>query len=228
MQKYLWRSITNLGDTSVLVPCALLIAFALLQQTSTRRLCAVWLSFFVSAELAVATTKVLFMGWRLGIASLDFTGLSGHSTLSFLVWPVAFSLFLGQKRRAAGVAAGILLASVIALSRLEVRAHSIAEIAFGGILGIAFSWSFLVYYRQSLQLVALPRWLAAALLLPFLIGYGRPLPTESILAKIARTLSGHSSVYTRADLQSDRLPASGAGLQELPQGAAPLVTTRGK
>jgi hypothetical protein len=210
MQKYVWHSLTSLGDTSVLVPCAILIAFALLQQTSTRRLCAIWLSLFVSAEFVVATTKVLYMGWRLGIPSLDFTGLSGHSTLSLLVWPVAFSLFLGHARRATGVAVGILLASAIALSRLEVRAHSVPEVVLGAVLGIALSCSFLVFYRESLHLVALPRWLAVLLILPLVIGYGRPMPTESILATVARTLSGHSYVFTRADLQSSSSPASGA------------------
>ena len=204
MRKYVWYAITNLGNISILLPFALLITFLLWLPASTRRLCVVWLATVVVVETIVAATKVLFMGWRLGIESLDFTGLSGHTTLSLLVWPVAFSLFLGHKDalRALGVAFGFLLASVIAVSRLEIHAHSVAEVVFGGILGAAVSSLFLVRYRRLFQLVALPRWLAITLILPLAIGYGHAVPTESILGGVARILSGHSYVYTRADLHS--------------------------
>ena len=116
----------------------MLIAFVLLLPASTRRLCVVWLAVVAAASI-VATTKVLYLGWRIGIASLDFVGLSGHATLSFLVWLVAFALVLGRldARRAVGVASGILLASLIAVSRIAVNAHSATEVIFGGILGTA-------------------------------------------------------------------------------------------
>ena len=204
MQKYLWYVVTNLGDSSVLLPCAILIAFVLLLSASTRRLCVIWLAIVVGGETIVATTKVLYLGWRLGIASLDFTGLSGHATLSFLVWPVAFALVLGRTDawRTVGVAFGVLLASVIAVSRLAVHAHSVAEVVFGGILGTALSSAFLFLYRRLLHVIALPRWLIVTLVLPLVVGYGTVLPTESIMSAVARALSGHSYVYTRADLHS--------------------------
>ena len=214
MPKHVWFAITNLGDTSILLPCAALIAFVLLLPASTRRLCVVWLASVVAGETIVATTKVLYMGWGLGIASLDFVGLSGHSTLSFLVWPVAFTLALGRSNewRSTGIAFGTLLASVIAASRLAVHAHSVAEVVFGGILGAALSSAFLARYLRLLHVVALPRWLIITLILPFAIGYGRTVPTESILAVVARTLSGHSYVYTRADLHSGAFRSPRAGL----------------
>jgi len=204
MRKCVWNAITNLGDTSILLPCALLIALVLVLQASTRRLCVTWLAVVMVGEAIVATTKVLFMGWRLGIASLDFVGLSGHTTLSLLVWPVVFSLFLGRRVvwRTIGGAFGFLLASAIAVSRLEIHAHSVSEVVFGGILGAALSATFLVHYRRRVHAVALPRWIAIILILPIAIGYGRAMPTESILAAVARTISGHSFVYTRADLHS--------------------------
>lgn len=211
MRKHIWYAITNLGDTSLLFPCAVLVAFVLLLPASTRRLCGIWLAIVAAGETIVATTKVLYMGWRLGIASLDFTGLSGHATLSFIVWPVAFALILVRTDawRVAGVAFGILLASVIAVSRLAVHAHSVAEVVFGGILGAALSTGFLVFCRRLLHVVVLPRWLAATLILPFVIGYGRVTPTESILASVARTLSGHPYVYTSADLHASSQGALG-------------------
>ncbi len=204
MLKYLWHAVTRLGDTSVLLPCILLIAGVLLLQASSRRLCVVWLAVVVTGVAIVATTKILYMGWRLGIASLDFTGLSGHTTISLIVWPVAFSLFLGQTDAGwvAGVAFGILLAFVIAVSRLGVHAHSVAEVVLGGILGTALSSVFLVRYHRHLHVVLLPRWLVVTLILPLGFGYGHSMSTESFLASVARALSGHSYVYTRADLHS--------------------------
>jgi hypothetical protein len=204
MRKYAWYAITNLGNISILLPLALLIALLLWLPASTRRLCVVWFVIVVVVETIVAATKVLYMGWGLGITSLDFTGLSGHAALSLLVWPVAFSLLVRHKDalRAFGVTFGFLLASVIAVSRLEIHAHSVAEVVFGGILGAAASSLFLVRYRRLFHVVALPRWLAMTLILPFAIGYGHAMPTESTLEGVARILSGHSYVYTRADLHS--------------------------
>jgi len=212
MLKYVWYVITNFGDTSILLPCALLVALVLFLKTSTRHLSVVWIFLVVIVDTVVAITKVLYMGWRLGIPSLDFTGLSGHTTVSFLVWPVTFLLFLGQTevRRIIGIGFGVLLGVLVAVSRLEVHAHSIAEVVFGGIFGLTLSSVFIFRKRNLLQVAALRRGLALALILPLAIGLGHTVPAESILATVARMLSGHSYVYTRADLHSasSRSPAS--------------------
>ena len=204
MRHHVWYAITDLGNLIILVPCVLLIGLLLLLPASTRRLFVVWLIIVALGGTLVATTKVLFMGWRLGIESLDFTGLSGHTTLAFLAWPVAFALLLGQtdSMRAVGAAIGVLLASLVGVSRVEIQAHSVSEVVFGGLLGIALSGLFLVRYGQALKVVVFPRWLALTLVLPLILGYGQVLPTESILGSVARALSGHTFVYTRFDLHS--------------------------
>ena len=204
MSKHVWYAITSFGDASLGLPCALLVAFVLLVPATTRRLAFVWLAIVVAGETIVAATKVMYMGWHLGIPSLDFIGLSGHTTLSFMVWPVTFALVLGRtdRWRAIGAAVGIVFALLIAFSRLKIHVHSLSEVVLGAFLGITLSSFFLLRYRRRLDPVALPRWLFLIFILPFVFGYGRVAPTESILAAVARTLSGHSHVYTRADLHT--------------------------
>ena len=208
MLRYLWHALAAFGDSSVLLPCGVLIALVLFPRIPTRRLCAAWLTLLIGTGAIVAATKVLYMGWGFGLASVDFTGLSGHAALSFLVWPVTFFLFFGQARkaRALAAAAGIALAAAIAVSRLQTHAHSASEVVLGGILGGGISSFYLLHYRRVLQTVAPRRWLAVILAVPLVIGYLHAAPTESILAALARALSGHSYVYTRQDLHSSAFP----------------------
>jgi len=210
MRRLAWYGITALGNAPLLAASALLIAAAMFLTVSTRRLSVAWLVVVMTGAAVVAATKVLYMGWGLGIASLDFTGLSGHTTLSVLVWPVALSLLAGQTdtRMRVGAAGGFLLASGIAVSRLEVHAHSAAEVILGGAFGLVLSGAFLLRHLRRLRDIVFPRWIAITLIIPFAIGFGHALPTESVLAEVARTLSGHSRAYTRADLHSADLPRS--------------------
>ena len=205
--RYLWHALAAFGDSSVLLPCGALVALVLLPRISTRKLCGAWLALLVGTGAIVAATKVLYMGWGFGLASVDFTGLSGHAALSFLVWPVTFFLFFGQARtaRALAAAAATALAAAVSVSRLQTHAHSVSEVVLGGILGGGISSFYLVHYRRILQTVAPRRWLAVILAVPLVIGYVHAAPTESILAALARALSGHSYVYTRADLHSSAI-----------------------
>lgn len=204
MMRYLWHAVAAFGDTSILLPCALLIALVLAVRESTRRISAMWLAAVVGTAAIVAATKLLYMGWGLGVAALDFTGLSGHTSLSLVVWPVALFLFAGQtnRRRILAAAVGGAAAFAIAASRLGSRAHSVSEVALAAVLGCAVSSLFLLRYGRPLTAVAPRRWLAVALMLPLVIGYAHAAPTQALLEGLARALSGHSHVYTRSDLHS--------------------------
>lgn len=47
----------------------------------------------------VALSKILYMGWGLHPEGWSFTGLSGHSALSMLVWPTIGMLLAVSRRR---------------------------------------------------------------------------------------------------------------------------------
>ena len=84
-----WSGITHFGDVAITSLIALAIAAWLLAEDEKRL--ALWWSVLFGAGLGVVVaTKMAFIGWGIGIRSLDFTGFSGHTMRSAAVMPVLF------------------------------------------------------------------------------------------------------------------------------------------
>ncbi|VTU14624.1 phosphatase PAP2 family protein [Variovorax sp. RA8] len=198
-----WYSITWFGDSGFLLPVAAWIAVWLGVRTVTRPVAWRWLALFGSAGALVAASKIAFMGWGIGSATLNFTGISGHTMLSTSIWPVAFWLVAAHWRprvRAAVAALGWVFAALIGLSRLAIYAHSKSEVAAGFLLGAAVSAVFL--WRQHhrpprLHWVLLLISIASPLLF---LRPGTPAPTHDALEVIAVRLAGAERAFTRDDL----------------------------
>jgi hypothetical protein len=82
-----WFWISHLGSAGLLLPPGLGTALGLWRAGQRPAL----LRWGVLFGLAVALTlgsKILFLGWGLGLASWDFTGVSGHSLLAAALYPV--------------------------------------------------------------------------------------------------------------------------------------------
>jgi len=112
------------------------------------------------------SSKVAFIGWGLGIASLDFTGISGHAMLSAATWPVMLSILAARFRPAwqrRAVAAGYGLAVLVACSRVVLGLHSPFEVMAGFLLGALASGVVLGRFRTSHALT--PAWLSISLAL---------------------------------------------------------------
>ncbi len=198
-----WVHLTALGDSAVLLPVAVLLAVWLLIQRASRRHGLWWLLLLAGCIGGVAVSKLAYMGWGLHPPGLDFVGLSGHCALSFLIWPTVAALLAARARplwRGSAVALGALLALGISVSRLAVDAHTPSEAALGALWGALFGALFLWITRHSPRLRGRAGWAAFGLLLPVLLMYGRVLPSNRILAGVARTISGHARIYTRCDL----------------------------
>ena len=128
-----------------------------------------WCRLFTAGMSLVVATKIAFIGWGIGIRSLDFTGFGGHSMRATVVIPVRFYLILQKAppiARTSGVSLGIVFGVIIGISRLVVHAHSVSEAVAGCILGGMVSLSFIwilgpsqnfVLYRSliALSLIAL-------------------------------------------------------------------------
>ncbi|MFT4267574.1 MAG: phosphatase PAP2 family protein [Xenophilus sp.] len=206
-----WHLFTWLGDSALLLPCAALAALWLLVPRATRPDGWLWALCFGATGLLVALTKALFLGWGIGSAALDFTGISGHTALSTCFWPVALWLAgsRGTHRLRVGLAAaGWLLGAMIGVSRLALHAHSLSEVAAGFLLGGSASLLFLVRQRRWPH----PRihaWaVLATLLAPLLVVEpGWRAPTHDFVAWLAVEAAGHDRPYTRADLRHGTHPA---------------------
>ncbi|MBB6186534.1 phosphatase PAP2 family protein [Rhodanobacter sp. MP7CTX1] len=202
LDRQTWIHITALGDSAVTLPCIGLITLWLLLAAPTRGLVWRWLLLVVGVMGLVAVSKLAFMVWGVTLPGLEFTGLSGHSALAAVVWPAMGGLLVGRGGttwRMSGVLLGLLLAVVIAWSRVVLHAHSVSEIVLGSAVGTVFSLVFLGLHWRAWRL-PWPSYMALLpllLVLPFV--YGRHFPSQDMLVTIARHLSD-GPLHTRQEL----------------------------
>ncbi|MFC6518687.1 hypothetical protein ACFQAT_01865 [Undibacterium arcticum] len=81
--------ITSVGGITVMAPAAIAITVWLVVERSWR-VALWWCLLFAAGMGLVVATKIAFIGWGIGIRSLDFTGFSGHSMRATAVIPVLF------------------------------------------------------------------------------------------------------------------------------------------
>ncbi|MDM0010953.1 phosphatase PAP2 family protein [Variovorax sp. J22P168] len=205
--------LTWFGDSGFLLPAALWIAVWLGIRSPTRPLAVLWLLLFGFAGALIAVSKIAFMGWGIGSATLNFTGFSGHTAMAASIWPVACWLAVSRWEHRVRVAAAVfgwLFAALIGFTRLWLDAHSVSEVVAGYGLGLAVSGIFLWWQhrlphpRLSWALVL------ASLATPLLfMPLGKPAPTQDALEVIAVRLAGIERPYRRSDLRMGRrVPSS--------------------
>lgn len=199
-----WYALTWLGDSGLLLPAACSIAAWLLLSRRTWSTALLWVLLFGAASLLILLSKLAFLGWCVGSARFNFTGISGHTAISASVWPVALWLMAARhshRLRVAAAIAGWVLAAVIGASRLPLFAHSISEVLSGYLLGFVTSASFLALQRGRPHSRIPGLLVLLGLLVPTLmLKPGTPAPTQSALERIAMRLAGVERPCTREDL----------------------------
>ncbi|MHB1174977.1 MAG: phosphatase PAP2 family protein [Sulfuriferula sp.] len=195
-----WLKLTSFGGIVVTAPAAAAIT-AWLMLGRSWRLAAWWCALFMGGMAIVVVTKIAFIGWGLGIQSLDFTGISGHAMRATAVYPVLLYLLMLRSTtpsvRLLGLITGWSIAIAIDISRVVIHAHSISEAVTGFILGGLISVIFL-HSAASLKAFRINRWaLAAGLLAVVAATYLKPAPTERWIEDVALAISGHDQPYTR-------------------------------
>lgn len=205
----LWETLSALGDSRALLPLA--VVLALFAPSAHHRLLCRWAAAVAVVAVATLASKIAFMGWGLGIESMDFTGISGHAAMSSTLYPVAFWLLASGRSRhpRAWAVAGAALALAIAWSRVPLRAHSSSEIIIGLSLGmVASAWVLrglrapagLLPVRIRGVLVAI----AVAAAVPILLA---DLHTHDLVKATAKALSGRERALERHDLRRHAPPA---------------------
>lgn len=196
-----WSSLSTLGSLAVTGPIGIAIAVWLLAGKSWR-LTLSWCVLFGAGMALVVLTKVAFIGWGLGVASVEFAGFSGHAMRASAVFPVAFYLASRHASVPAqrwALAAGALLAVLVSVSRVPVLAHSVSEAFTGCVLGLLVAGAF-IWLAQSERHVVFGRALAALCIPALLIApHAEPVPTERWMTELALYLSGRDHPYTRHD-----------------------------
>ena len=198
-----WGGVTALGDSAVLLPCATFMFFWLYAERSSRNMAYRWLVLLSTVGLLVLLSKLIFIAWGIGIDALNFTGLSGHSALSAVVWPLALALIVGaegQRYRAGGALIGLVLALLIAISRVVLSAHSLSEAMLGSLLGVVCTLAFLFRYGSEWRAEKwrLPAVLSLALALS--LTYGLRFPSTFLLEQIGSHLNMTDTIHRRQQL----------------------------
>ena len=218
-----WLLFTRLGEAQILMPLVALAALWLWLGAGQGRLARRWLLAVGCAVALTTASKLAFIGWDLGSAAWDFTGISGHAVCSAAVLPMlGWLLLCGRAKpvRRAGVLGGFALAGLIAWSRLAVDAHSSSEAISGFVLGGVASWIALSGLSRaraadkqpsaatSGRAASAPPWLQAAVIASLLIlPFSAPRSqSHDWVTALSRRLSGRSQPFMRHDLH--RQPAA--------------------
>jgi membrane-associated phospholipid phosphatase len=201
-----WNSLTYFGDSMLLLPSGIIIALFMAWKVTGRLTPWAWLFTFGLTGFIVSVSKLLFLGWGIGSATYDFTGFSGHTTMSATFWPVLMWLLSGGYRRGIHrtmIVIGYLLPVMIGISRVVLQAHSPSEVITGLILGLSASSLFLYAHRhQTVKHFTLPQ-LAIMLILPIiLLSTGHKATTQNMIEQLAAYITGHPP-WTRAQLLSE-------------------------
>lgn len=228
--------VTNFGAAGVMVP-VLVLACAGLWRTGQSAAAAWWLILIAIGGTLVLATKIAFLSFGLGIAELDFTGISGHTTLATAILPVWLGALLGGERRQArfalvGVLAGLALGALVGWSRVHLGAHSPSESVLGWILGAGISYLTLRVLNPRVRAPWLT-WSASLILLltlsPSLSSY---LPTHRWERELAKAISGREALHSRARLKqphraapAPRAPATADTLPDDPLGSGKDTAT---
>jgi membrane-associated phospholipid phosphatase len=194
-----WQVLTNFGDAAAMLPAAAAIA-AWLAAGRAWRAVVVWMLVLALASAAVIATKIAFLGWGIGIRSIDFTGFSGHSLLATAVMGIGARLSVQGRSdgiRLLALLLGFAAGIAVGVSRVALEFHSPSEAIAGCLLGICTGVCFVRWSEPLPPPVSAPMRLGAALLLLLLVIHGQRAPTQQWIASFAIYMSGHAEPYTR-------------------------------
>ncbi|MCX8962318.1 hypothetical protein EHW64_14540 [Erwinia psidii] len=188
----------------LLIPTAAIMALMIGWKNSDRRASVWWLVAFCAAGSIVSLSKIAFMGFGIGSARFNFTGFSGHSTMSATLWPVMLWLISSRLSgcwRGFAVGIGYFIPLMVGLSRLILNFHSESEVTSGLILGFTLSTAFLISQRRTQLQGFSALQLCIALVVPLLlIGHGRIATTQQFLQRLSVQIAGIDHVWTREEL----------------------------
>lgn len=198
-----WVFVSRFGEAQILLPAALGACLWLAHRDESRPVVIRWLAWMSIAALVTTITKVAFMGWGIGSAALDFTGISGHSMFASAVYPpllfITASSCSPTWQRIAWLV-GFVLALMIGVSRVMVEAHSWSEVIAGLAIGCTVSVSTLWMARARHPSVPLWLPLGVAAWLAITPVHAPASTTHDMVTRLALKLSGRDAPHTRAEM----------------------------
>jgi hypothetical protein len=210
---FFWHFVTRLGEAQILLPAAMLAALSFAVRHRSWRTAGLWLVLLASATLLTLASKLAFIGWGLGWAELDFTGVSGHAMLAAALYPLLLAALIPARTptgRRCVVGLGIGLALLVGVSRVVVGAHSWSEVLAGLALGAMVTAVVMVGRPAARERPGQSRagFPMGSLLMPLVIAAwvtvtfaSAPLfSSHAVVTRLSLTLAGHTTAHTRAGM----------------------------
>jgi undecaprenyl-diphosphatase len=185
----IWSAITDLGDLAVLAPIAAIVIIWLAATMRWQALAAFALSVGVCLSVTVVL-KLLFLSGTLSLPGLHSP--SGHASASIAIYgdlAVLTGLALRGWARLATLAATAALLGAIAISRVSLHVHSVADVVLGSTIGLVCIVLFLGLHRPQAMRRSELGCLCAAVAVTAILLHGRQFPSSTILAHLMRELS---------------------------------------
>lgn len=198
----IWLMITHLGAAGNVLPLLLIGALAL-WQCEQRKALRHWLLAFGLAALLTLSSKMLFLGWGIGIAAINFTGISGHTLLSTSILPLLCAWLWAPLRTPFnpwGAFCGLLLGVLVAFSLVVIGAHSASEVLLGWLAGSLVSLAALRALGAPKKKPLLASLAAVMLVLGWVGNFASYLPTHDWEIRLALLFSARDKPYTRDQL----------------------------
>ena len=178
----LWRLITNFGDSAVTVPLAMLAVGYLVVVCKRLRAGMALASVALGAGLTLLFLKLAFQACLNPLGHGLIHSPSGHAALSATIYgSLALLLSHGSKHRKLALTAVAVFVLAIAVSRLAVGAHNLAEMVTGLAIGGGFTLVFERKTRQEAPIKLYRRPLLIIAALTMLATYGIHIPAEEII-----------------------------------------------
>ncbi|WLI91134.1 phosphatase PAP2 family protein [Massilia sp. R2A-15] len=194
-----WMLISRIGSFNVMIPIATALGCGLAASGNWHTL-RWWCGSILGLVCLTAASKIAFLGWGVGIRSLDFTGFSGHAALAAAVLPATFVSALHRRSRPlrwCGLLSGLIVAACVAVARVKLHAHSVAEVVGAMLIGAAAS-ALVVRSLAAPQQLEMRRPLVVACLLALAAAsMMRPAPTQRWMIASALYLSGQDRPFIR-------------------------------
>jgi membrane-associated phospholipid phosphatase len=186
----IWNFVTDFGDTAVTLPLAAL-AFAFLLFSRQSR--AAWLLAFTLAAcgIGIALAKLALQSCAQPLLQTDVINPSGHAAVSTAVYGALAMLFAyspSSERRWVPAACASFLIGGIAVSRVVLDDHSMAEVIVGLIIGLAALTFFCGALAARPGIILRRGWLTLGVAGVIAVMHGSRWPIEEIVHSIVRLI----------------------------------------
>lgn len=191
------ENLIHLGDLRLTIALTGAVTVWLFAAYSSRS-AAFWCIAAGSALGIVGASKIMYLGWGVQSASLDFKAASGHAVGAAAVLPVALYLLamsFGRRQQAIGLLAGCVTSIAVAVSLVIHGEHTVSEALAGWCVGSVASGVTWLHLRHKVMRPS-PQGICAAVAVGLIAATCMPaVPAGWWMIKTALALSGERTVH---------------------------------